>query len=361
MNTHRTGALIGVMILLAWLWSAATPPAQAQSLGEVNAASEGMNNINGSSTGPSMGGGFNPVDRARGAAGVPIPGGPTAPGARGRGGAAPSSLPGATATVKKITVISGTRVFDAYPHNQGQLLDDAVKRKVPVTEKDKYYDNGTHGDLIADDQEYTKVDERRDVLGLANQRAKEQLIQALVVAEGYNPLEFYGYSLMSTDRAETAPRNRAWEIVPDPKGGPGFTLAERPIQKSLQVPKYRDKMKEKDARFKDENGNGWAYKFLEGYRKNSDSLTSDFYPLYIPLPPQVPSVAPPLGWQPFNDSGSLNKPGQMVGGRGGRGGGGGGRGGGMGGGGGGGGSRGSSGGSRSSGSRSSGGGGGGRR
>jgi hypothetical protein len=202
------------------------------------------------------------------------------------------------ANALKITVIAGTRVFDVIT---GELIDDAIRKKIPESEKDKYFDDGTHGDMIAGDEIYTRIDgEKRDVIGASNQKVKEQLIQALRVADGYTPVEFYGFSLMSTDRTEPLPRNAAWKVVKDPKGI-GYMLSEEPVSTPLSVPKFRDKLKEKDHIVKDD----WSNRFLAEYRKKKDDLSSEFYSVYIPNPPQPPAVVPPVGWMPFSDPGAL--------------------------------------------------------
>ena len=249
------------------------------------------------------------MERAQNLPGAPgmMPGMPGMPGMMP--GIMPGTMPGANQVVQviepvipKIKVISGTRVFDAVT---GELLDDAVEKSVPETQKDDYYDDGTHGDLEAGDGKYSKVDERREAISPSNQRIKEQLVQALVVAEQLDPLAFYGFSLMSTERHETAPRDRAWQLVPDPDGGPGLVMRENPVDKPLTVPKYRTWRSEKDAKVKDD----WSYRFLQEYRKNKDNLTSEFYPMHVPMPPPMPSVAPPPAqiWTPFSDPGALDR------------------------------------------------------
>jgi hypothetical protein len=254
------------------------------------------------------------LDRARGVAGgqpaPPAPGGQPTP-APGFPGSAPGApgLPGGLQIpqmlVPKITVIGGTRVFDVIPPYE--LLDDATERQVAESEKDNYFDDGTHGDIEANDGKYTSVKESRDAyLSQSNQRIKEQLIQALIVADAMNPLQFYGYTLMSTERMEAASRNRAWKLVPNPNG-PGSLLKETLIDKPVVVPKYREKEAEKDVRVKDD----WSNRFLQEYRKDKDSLSSQFYALYIPMPPVPPKVAPPGNWHPYaatTSAEALNRP-----------------------------------------------------
>jgi hypothetical protein len=295
----RMGAASAILLLCAGRG------ALAQVGGGFVAPTDAMDTLN---EAPVGGGGAGQIglERAQNLPGAPgmTPGFPGAPppGVPGM-----ANVPGAQTAMKivkpvipKIKVITGTRVFDAVT---GELLDDAREKAVAETDKENFFDDGTHGDLTADDGKYTKTDQRNDVLGQSNQRVKEQLVQALVVAENLNPLEFYGFSLMSTERQETVPRNRAWRLTPDPKGGPGLVLAEEAVEKPLTVPKYRKWQSEKDSKVKED----WSLRFLQEYRKNRDSLTSEFFPIYIPLPPPAPAVAPPgaqAAWMPFGQGGS---------------------------------------------------------
>ncbi len=224
---------------------------------------------------------------------------------------APTGAPGAVGIIgavqtmigPTIRVITGTRVYDALT---GQLLDDASKMDVPESEKANYFDDGTHGDLIPGDGEFTRVDEKSSFIGPANQRVKEQLVQALIEAESLDPIKFFGYNVLSTDHGGgTSERNRAWTVVKDPKGK-GRMIVEAPAAQPVIVPKYRDKLAERDDKVK----NDWSIRFLQEYRKNKDNISSDFYTLYVPMPPPMPSVLPPPAkdWVPFSDPGALNKP-----------------------------------------------------
>jgi hypothetical protein len=277
------------------------PSVHAQFLAEQMAVTEGMNTLNQGAVGGG-GAGVEALNRAQGvAAGDPSAGAPpdlSAPPAPGQpidfgalATGAAGNVPGLDQLLPRITVISGTRVFDAIT---GELLDDAVERLVPENQKENYFDDGTNGDVEPNDGKYTRVSEDRGYISQSNQRIKEELIQALISANDMNPLQFYGYTLMSTERIDNASRERAWKLVPNPDG-PGNMLEEVPIDRPLVVPNYRDKEREKDGRVKDD----WADRFLQDYRRNKDSLTSEFYSIYIPTPPVPPGARPPSGWVPF--------------------------------------------------------------
>lgn len=299
-NTYHFGALFLALALVL------TPAmGHAQGLAELTATTEGMNALNEQS--PSTGAGYIALDRARalggegqGEANAATPAPAQAPRPAARAAAADSfDAFGDEEDVPKVTVITGTRVFDAIT---GELIDDAVMKDLPETERDNFFDDGTHGDLLAADGIYTSVDSRSDVINQSNQRVKEHLIMALISADDLNPLEFYGFNIMSIERNQTVDRQRAWKLVPDP-AGVGYILDEVETGQPVSVPKYREWVTEKDRKVK----NDWSYRFLQEYRLNKDSLESEFYALYIPLPPQTPSVEPPpLGmWEPFADPQAL--------------------------------------------------------
>ena len=301
MKSVRSIRVIYGLLALAIILCFLATTASAQSLGEMNAVTDGMNTLNSGPVGP--GTGNYPMDRARNLGAPVYPTQPGAPGFPAQPGA-PGAMPGMgiIEQIAKIKVVTGTRVFDAV---SGELLDDVIEKMVPATDKEQYFDDGTHGDLQADDGQYARIDERSDVLGAGLQRVKESLVQAIVSAADLDPLDFFGYSLMSTERIAHVPRNRAWKIVPNPDGGPGFVLAEMATEKPLLVPKYRDQLAKRDDRVK----NDWADRFLAEFRRSRDSLTSEFYALYIPTPPQKPTMQPPPAaqWMPFSDPGGTGQ------------------------------------------------------
>lgn len=273
-------------------------PVSAQTLGEFDTAMQMNDTLSGGPVGGSNVGNL-ALQRAQG-----LQGG--APGQQGAGldfNAAGQAAQGAVdRVIPRITVIKGTRVFDAIT---GQLLDEPREMQVPSSEKELYYDDGTNGDLVAGDGEYSKVEVNDEYIGPGNQRVKEQLISALQSANQMDPLQFYGLNIMSTERREAAPRNRVWKLNPDPAGGPGLILEEQETEEPLRVPKYRERQQQKDYRVKED----WSYRFLQEYRLNKDSLTSEFYKMHIPMPPVPPNTRPPNEdlWIPFNDPGSLER------------------------------------------------------
>lgn len=197
----------------------------------------------------------------------------------------------------RIRAISGERVFDAVT---GELLDDAREIMIDESQKGDYFDDGaTGGDIAADDGVFTNFTvSRGEYIGQSNQRLKEMLIQALYEADRIDPLEFFGYSLMTTERVEHAPRGRRWKMVQAEKGV-GYTLQQVDSSTPLEVPKYQEKIREKDEKLAGKDG--WAAVFLDEYRQNKGNLKSELYPIYIPQPPTPPSVVPPTaaGWEPF--------------------------------------------------------------
>lgn len=197
---------------------------------------------------------------------------------------------------KKITVIAGKRVTDAVT---GELLDDAREIRVDEDKKAEYFDDGTHGDLVAGDGQYTRIEEITGVLGPNNQRIKEQLIQAVYEISRLDAREFYGHTLMSADNSTRPERNVRWAMVEAPEGRAGFRLSEVSTEKSVEVPNYWDEQMSRDEKIA--GPNGWARTFLDEYRVVKAGLDSNFYTPYVPEPPSIPRVPPPSveGWTPY--------------------------------------------------------------
>lgn len=308
MKIESTAKWVGPIALISALMLLAPARGHAQtSLVEVGAATTIAGELNsGQVSSPA---GMNALDRARnvsGNNGAPTTNpSPTTPGRPVATNQPPAlNIPPALNAIlpqgPMITVLTGTRVFDAVT---GALLDDALQKQVKKDDAGKYYDDGTHGDPVANDGELAKVDETHGALGLANQRFKEQLVKALLVADSYTPLQYFGIPIASAERTSSSPRNRTWSIVPDPNGGPGYTFREVPTTSPMTIPNYREKQMEKDNNIK----SNWAVRFLQEFRSNKDDMTSPFYALYIPLPPQPPAMAPPATnmWTPFSDPQAL--------------------------------------------------------
>lgn len=215
-------------------------------------------------------------------------------GATQQGGAVESAIQ--KIIKRQITVIAGTRVTDAIT---GELLDDAREIRVDEDKKDEYYDDGTHGDLVAGDGQYTRVEEITGVIGPDNQRIKERLIQALYEVSRLDAREFYGYTLMSTDHSTRPERNVRWALVDAPEDRPGFRLSEIATDKSVEVPDFWEEEMSRDMKIA--GPNGWARSFLDEYRVEKGGLTSNFYLPYVPQPPTIPKLPPPEaeGWTPF--------------------------------------------------------------
>lgn len=288
-HLSRAIGIAGMAALLVWIGTGWAPG----QMGAGGMAPPGaMDTLNQGPVGPG-GAGARALNQARGAAGPAqqLPGGAAA-----QPGTSPFGQ--AMQQFRTIKVISGTRVFDAVT---GELLDDADEIEIPETEKENYFDDGTHGDVQAEDGKFTRVTERSDVIGWMHQRFKEALIEKIQMAERMDPLEFYGLTLLSTERYEPEPRKLAWQLVPNSDGGPGMTLAERPTEAPIRVPKQREMIQRKNEKLIGPEGQegGWAYDFLERYRIDKGELRSEFYSPYVPLPPRPPESQPPAGFNPF--------------------------------------------------------------
>lgn len=215
------------------------------------------------------------------------------------GGAVPTALQGAVQQIvkKKITVIAGNRVTDAVT---GELLDDAREIRVDEEQKSEYFDDGTHGDLVAGDGQYTRVAEIKGVLGPNNQRLKEQLVQAVYEISRLEAQEFYGHTLLAADNSTRPERNARWALVEAPEGRAGFRLSESATDKPAELASYWDEELSRDEKIA--GPNGWARTFLDEYRITKGELDSEFYEVYVPEPPGIPKLPPPSvdGWSPFS-------------------------------------------------------------
>ncbi|MCD6386665.1 hypothetical protein J7M23_12940 [Candidatus Sumerlaeota bacterium] len=175
-------------------------------------------------------------------------------------GAQPTpQLPTPTPFVRMIRVVTGRRVKCAVT---GELLEDVRYEEVPETMKDQFYDDGTHGDEVANDGTYTNIEEINDVIGPKALELEIKLINLLLAAESYGPLGFFRL----------------------------FTLTDEPV--SL-IPKRI--LTEEDLDTKLES---WANIFLRMFRKNKDDIYSEFYSLYVPPPPLKPKYPMPPGFNP---------------------------------------------------------------
>ena len=303
--------------LLSWLSGVAgvvamwllVPDARAQNpfAQELEATIAISNTLNEGAVAPSQ----TALDRTRGVVGqVNSP-------AQGRGGRI-SSLTGGRSVGEVVDDVLDAIVEPTFKAYVGRRVRDAVTKEllddpqliwIPESETVDFFDDGNimvSGDLIEGDEEFAKVEFVADVVGQTTQRIKERTIQALNQADMLDPVEFYGFTLMSTDAMSRPARKSRWQIIDDPDGGIGFRLAELPTEKEVDVPKYRDWLEKKDTRL-----TNWATEFLSEYRVDSEDLTSEFYPLYIPQPPPPPftsrgrRIKPPTeaGWQPFPNAG----------------------------------------------------------
>jgi hypothetical protein len=158
-----------------------------------------------------------------------------------------------------IRVVTGQRVRDAVT---GMLLEDVRYEEVPEYMVDQFYDDGTHGDEVANDGTYTNVVEIDDVIGPETAELQLKLINLLLGSEEMGPLGFFRL----------------------------FALTDEPVS---QLPKRI--MTEEDLDTKLET---WANVFLRMFRKNKDDLYSDFYSLYVPSPPPKPQLPIPPGFNP---------------------------------------------------------------
>ncbi len=168
--------------------------------------------------------------------------------------------PTPTPTVKKIRVLSGSRVTCAVC---GTLLEDTVYKEVPESQKENYYDDGTHGDAEAGDGTYTNITVCSDVMCPACHSILQKLLTLLSITENTEPMDFFRLNVVTTDPLSSLPKQITEEQNRDIK------LSE------------------------------WNDRFLQMFRVNKNDPNSPFYPLYVPPPPSYPSVPLPQGFTPI--------------------------------------------------------------
>jgi len=233
----------------------------AQTLMEMNTAMDMNNTLNGGPTGvpgytPSSY--FGPVNRGPGGPGAQMgqqPGMMPGQMAGQPGMGQPQPAKPAPSPVKKILVLTGERVRC---HVMGTLLEDIHYEYRPESEKGEFYDDGTHGDLQAGDNIWTNYTERNDVLSPEANYLKKIYLRMMELCEDMNPLEFFRIPVAT----------------------------DEPLS---PLPQLTDKERDRDETFLRQ----WHQQFLALYRQDPDDPMSDFYPIFVPSPPQPPSDVPP--------------------------------------------------------------------
>lgn len=164
-------------------------------------------------------------------------------------------------------VLTGERVYSRLQLGTSppELLQDAEIVSVMGMLQDirtKYYDDGTHGDIKANDGIWSYVTERNDVISPAEFRIMTRIVASLVAAEQTQPHEFFQLPVTTTDPLSQLPQNMEWEAQRD------------------------DKISE------------WNRLVLREFRMNTDDITSRFWPVFVPPPPMAPEMEIPPGFDP---------------------------------------------------------------
>jgi hypothetical protein len=155
-------------------------------------------------------------------------------------------------------VLVGERIYCPVT---GRLIEDARWQQVWTFEAQRnFYDDGTHGDAVANDTFYTNIRDREDEVSTVAWRMLHQNRQMIGLAAEMEPHVFFKLTATSTAQGSILPNSVSKE-------------------------------REQDARVEE-----WSGKFLRDYRKDPNDDLSDFYKPYIPLPPQAPDVPPPANF-----------------------------------------------------------------
>ncbi len=153
--------------------------------------------------------------------------------------------------IPMITVVEGKLILCRITQ---EVLQEPVRREVPLTEKDAYFNDGTHGDAVADDEIYSNVEIIDDqyISPKAN-LYRRKLIDLVGKAMNLDPLVFSGlFAASITDFSELD------------------NVADLQINQNNILENYRAKL-------------------LEPYRIDPKDPYSKFYPVYFPEKPEMPS------------------------------------------------------------------------
>jgi hypothetical protein len=208
--------------------------------------------------GASEGGGADPF-------GAPTPGGDPfgAPNPFGAPGAAPGGFIQAAVAQATLSAWGGERLIC---HRTGQVLQDAREINILASMVGSYYDDGKQGnDAVAGDNIYTNIIISREHLSPEAHLIKTRLVQTLQYASELTPKNFNLVRVATTE----------------------------PLS---DLPKEVDLERERDKALGD-----WAQRFLSEYRKVPDQMDGEFYPTYMPPPPQAPNIPLPSNFSPNID------------------------------------------------------------
>jgi hypothetical protein len=253
--------------------------------------------------------------------GMAVPTGGTIPGLTGAAVTGPGAFAGQAGAptptpIPMIEVLVGKRVFCAVC---GNLLEDAFRIKQPVTEQDKYLDDGTHDNGIAGDGIRGNVETiKGQYIGAECHDVQNRLINVVNNAENIVPPriiaqrdQWGGYDYELPDQREARLSNRYSRMADQDSvlhffGVHVATLD--PFDPDPKVPRLLEKEQQRDDLLRD-----WNARFLANFRVNKNDPQSQYFQLYVPEPPQLPKYPMPPGYVAPQ---TLGQPGQAAGGAG---------------------------------------------
>lgn len=102
--------------------------------------------------------------------------------------------------IEFVKVKDGEKVICA---KTGVVLKDVEVKEIPLSELGEgvYFDDGTHGDEKANDEIWSKITIRKDVISEDANAVKEKLEAICDYARDMSPVEFYGVYMASEDRS----------------------------------------------------------------------------------------------------------------------------------------------------------------
>lgn len=161
---------------------------------------------------------------------------------------------------RPVTAIGGMRIKSKL---SGRLLQDARTFKIMTTSTNMYFDDGkSGGDAVANDQVFTNIVETDTFISPEEQLVKTKIINGLKALERLTPQEFTQVRVATSDPISSLPKLGLLEAQQDSK---------------IKL---------------------WAMNFLEKYRVNPDSMTSELFPTFLPPPPMAPVEVLPMNFSP---------------------------------------------------------------
>ncbi|HBF33869.1 TPA: hypothetical protein DDW35_04840 [Candidatus Sumerlaeota bacterium] len=328
-------AWIVLVFLLACALSQGSSKSWAQ-IGGFTAPTEAMNTLSSGSVGPSGGAGM--VERTRATVGAPMPAGvgagmspeaaATAAGLMGGGAAetVPTDVASTAAVLEQykpkesVKALEGDRIMDAVlsktdPRGllddpQGREYDKAYFESTKNSDKKTFSDDGESlGDLVKDDRIFSRINRTKsnpngeEYTGGVSHSYLRKMISILgyvraTPSTDYNRYEMIGPHFKFYPNPTDVQLHTAIYWVPSVEFF-GLTATTTEPFSSIEQERKWNNERNNEVLQVDASGmlkDSMSKKFLDPYRQEKGKAESDFYKLYVPVPPAPPATLPATGW-----------------------------------------------------------------